>query len=297
MFEITVVREPNLILGVQVKRDRAARRVKLHQTTYIKTALKDFSFENCRGRSTPMEPGTSKAILKRIQEVKGQGPQGCETELKSKIGKLIFLKTRPDVAFAVGFMARFGMSAGPAEVARVNHILHYLKSNPDRGLLLDANGGVELMFFSDSDLAGDPETTKSTSAIMGFAGHNNLIYYRSFLQKKMASSTFMGEAFAAHEAIKVAEHYIGMYDDLGLQVNLPIKLHVDSANVYNLRKGLSNRSGSTHFRIAQAYIVEKVQDGIVELVLIPTTKNPADLLTKALERQAFEKHTLYSMRE
>ena len=91
------------------------------------------------------------------------------------------------------------------------------------------------------------------------------------------------------------ELYVGLYGELGLKLDLPVKLYVDSDNVFKLNKGVTNHTGSRHYRIAQAYIAEKVKDGLIKLVHVPTEKNPADLLTKALATDVHHRHARATM--
>ena len=291
VFEITITKEPKMILGVQFDRDWGAKSIKLHQTTYIKSILRAFGLQNTRGRSTPMEKNTSSLIHKKLREIKERGEQGRETDLKQRIGKLIYLKTRPDIAFASGFISRFGKSAGNEEVKMANDIIRYLGSYPGKGITFKAGDWAEMHWYSDSDLGGDPISSKSTSGIVCKDGAGNTLFFRSWLQRKVADSTGMAETYAAHDACKLIKLYVGMWQEAGMKVKLPVKLYVDSDNVCQLNKGVSSHHASRHYRLAQAFICEKVQEGLVELVYVPTDRNPADLLTKPLAFDAHHRHS------
>ena len=291
VFEITIEKNPKLILGVQLDRDFGQTNIKLHQTTYIKSMIKQFQLEDCKGRSTPMERNATGIILKKLRDAKDKGEQGRELDLMKRAGKLMYLKTRPDVSFAAGFVARFSKSAGDEEVKMATDIIRYLKEYPSAGILLTANKDAEMHWYVDADLAGDPTTAKSTSGIIGKDGAGNTIYFRSWLQKKVSDSTGMAETYAAHEACRLIKLYSDMWTEVGLKVNLPIKLYVDSANVLKLNKEVTSHHTSRHYRIAQAFIHEKVKEGLVELVYVPSEKNQADLLTKPLGKEFHHRHT------
>ena len=171
-----------------------------------------------------------------------------------------------------------------------NDIMRYLAKYTTGGLQLKAVAETQMVWYSDADLAGDPASSKSTNAVIGQDGAGNTFYFRSWLQRKVCDSTGMAETYAAHEACRLIQLYVGLWQEVGMPVKLPVKLYVDAVNVVKLNKGLTNHHSSRHYRIAQAFICEKVREGLVEIAFIPTDKNPADLLTKALSREVHQRH-------
>ena len=81
----------------------------------------------------------------------------------------------------------------------LKNIFLYLKNDPSREIVLKGNGDDSLSAFSDADLGGDPQSTKSTS---GVTLHMNGLFFASKLQRKVADSTFMAETYAAHRACR-----------------------------------------------------------------------------------------------
>jgi hypothetical protein len=70
-FEITTDKNPTLILGVQVERNRTARTMKLHQENYSRALLEKYGMTNCNPRSTPLEAAVTaeiRQILKASKE-------------------------------------------------------------------------------------------------------------------------------------------------------------------------------------------------------------------------------------
>jgi hypothetical protein len=72
VFEIKITKDPTLILGVQLERNKAERTAKLHQTTYIKAAIDELNLGDCNPSDTPMENGALENIRKRLQEKIGK---------------------------------------------------------------------------------------------------------------------------------------------------------------------------------------------------------------------------------
>jgi hypothetical protein len=242
-----------------------------------------------------MDPGVASTVLKKIVELsKAKGKtteQGHETELRAKVGKLIYLKTRPDLAYATGFMARFCHSAGKEEVRNVNNIFLYAKKDPSRGIILNGDPDYILEAYADADLGGNPHSVKSTSGVVICMGNGGALLYRSKLQRMVADSTGMAEVYAAHRACRELQFFIDLCKELAMPIVLPIPLCVDNESVFKLNSGAINHAGSKHYRIAQAFIVDMINAGKIKLVKIDTKKNRSDQLTKALGRQLHGVHS------
>ena len=296
IFEITIVPEPKLILGVQLERDYDAKTLKLHQENYINKALSEFKLDGSNCKDLPMDPSVANAILKKIVELaasKNNPAQvgGFESVSRSMIGKLLFLKCRPDVAFATTFMARFASCAGPDEFRLIKNIFLFLKTDPSRGIILSGKGDDSITAYSDADLGGDPNSVKSTSGVVLQMNNGGALLFSSKLQRKVADSTFMAETYAAHRACREILFFVDLCTALKFKVKLPIPLCVDNNNVFLLNSGSINHAGSKHFRIAQSFIVDCIHRGIVKLVKIDSRLNRSDLLTKALGKPLFGVHS------
>jgi hypothetical protein len=295
VFEITIVAEPKVILGVQLERDYNSKTLKLHQESFINQALAEFKLENSNCKDLPMDPGVANSVLKKIvglQEKKDDASKsgGFESVCRSMIGKLLFLKCRPDVAFATSFMARFAACAGPDEFRRIKNIFLYLKKDPSRGIILSGIGNDSLSAFSDADLGGDPQSVRSTSGVILRMNGGGALFFSAKLQKKVSDSTFMAETYAAHRACKEILFFVDLCTFLKFKVTLPIPLCVDNGNVYNLNSGSINHAGSKHFRISQSFIVDCIRRGIVKMMKIDSRVNFSDALTKALGKVLHYQH-------
>src|SRR5579871_2249799 len=92
-------------------------------------------------------------------------------EYRSIVGALNYLAmvTRPDIAFAIGMVARFMYKPGLAHWQAVKRILRYLKGTADYRLIFKRNYGADnltLNIYCDADWAGDIGDRKSTSGFL-----------------------------------------------------------------------------------------------------------------------------------
>jgi hypothetical protein len=119
------------------------------------------------------------------------------THYQRLIGSLRYLvHTRPDLAFAIGFVSRFMERPMVEHQGVVKRILRYVAGTLDYGLhFTKAPGSARFIGYCDSDLAGDIDTSKSTSRTLFFLG-NCLVSWQSIKQKVLALSSCEAEYIA-----------------------------------------------------------------------------------------------------
>ncbi|XP_074323726.1 secreted RxLR effector protein 161-like [Apium graveolens] len=123
------------------------------------------------------------------------------TEFKSIIGGLRYLvHTRPDIAYTVGVVSRFMERPTMLHLSAAKRILRYVRGTLDFGLLYKAGKGNYLLAgYSDSDLAGCVDDSKSTGGV-AFYLDDSLITWISQKQRCVALSSCEAEFMAATAA-------------------------------------------------------------------------------------------------
>ena len=83
---------------------------------------------------------------------------------QSAIGILLYLstRTRPDIAYAVGIVARFCSQPKKEHWTSVKHILRYLNGSRNYSLHYSSGETSDLIGYSDEDWAGNINERKST---------------------------------------------------------------------------------------------------------------------------------------
>ena len=96
-FEMKDLGPASVILGIEIKRDRQARKLWISQREYTQEVLSRFHMKDCRSVSTPMDKST-------LHELNTEGELASENvPYRQAIGSLIYLVscTRPDLALTV----------------------------------------------------------------------------------------------------------------------------------------------------------------------------------------------------
>jgi hypothetical protein len=92
------------------------------------------------------------------------------TQYRRLVGSIRYLvHTHPDLAFFVGYVSRFMQRPTIEHQQAVKRIIRYVAGTLDHGLYYPrCPGEAHLVGYSDSDHAGDIDTSKSTSGILFF---------------------------------------------------------------------------------------------------------------------------------
>jgi hypothetical protein len=179
-------------LGIEVHQDDDA--ITLRQAHNVESILELAGMAGCNAVQTPME---EQLKLSR----KSIAPEVDATHYPRLVGSLCYLvHTRPDLAFAVGFVSRFMEHPTEEHLHPTEEHLQALAGTLNFGLCYKRRtGAARLVGYSDSDLAGDIDTRKSTSGTLFFLG-NCLISWQSIKQRVVALSSCEAEYAAATTA-------------------------------------------------------------------------------------------------
>jgi hypothetical protein len=150
-------------LGIEVHQGDSG--ITLRQTAYAKRVVELAGLTDCNAALTPMEERLKLSRDSTTEVVDA-------TQYQRLVGSLRYLAhTWPDLAFSVGYVSRFMQRPTMEHQQVVKRIICYVVGTPDHGLYyLRCPGEAHLIGYSDSDHAGDIDTSKSTSEILFFFG-------------------------------------------------------------------------------------------------------------------------------
>ena len=288
-FEITVKQNPDVIMGMQLERDRERGWSKLHQEGYVISLLKQFGMEDCKATSTPMDPGTAKALM--MLPTESTDPKVLK-KYQSLVGAMLWLKTRPDMFFTINLLSRFLKSATQAhyDIAR-GKPLRYLQGTKNWGIAFKPGSeGCNISGESDADFAGDLDTSRTTLGVYEKIGECGTIMCRSSLERKICTSTGQAETYAMQSLTKNVVWTRHLMEDLGCSQKSPTPVFTDNDGVIKQSTKAINHTAAKHYRTAQAYIREKQASAVIKVGSVDTSQNAADMLTKALPKDAFFRH-------
>jgi hypothetical protein len=268
-------------LGIEVHQGREG--ITITQSAYAGKLLRIAGLGECNPTCIPMEP--------RLKLPKNSDRLVVASTLyRSLVGSLRYLvHTRPDIAFAVGYVSRFMETPHDNHLMAVKHILQYVAGTLNFGCCFANSGetGIHLLGFSDSDLGGDVDDRKSTSGALFFLG-SSPIAWQSQKQKVVALSSCEAEYIAATGAACLGIWLARLLAEvLGTEPEMAI-LKVDNKSAISLCKNPVFHDRSKHIDTRYYFIRQCIEEKKIEVEFIPSDKQVADILTKPLGRIKFQ---------
>jgi hypothetical protein len=281
--------EAKVFLGIEITRNRSNRSIFLGQKAYTEKILQRFNKPILPKEkvSIPiplgikLEPNNDQSDPKDIQK------------FQQEVGSLMYFttKTRPDLAYPIGLVARYMSNPGLQHQKLLEKIWKYLGSTPYYGLNYQSDA-LEVQGYCDADWGGDIPTRRSTTGFT-YLFRGAAISWNSKLQNTVALSSCEAEYMALKEAIK-EQLFIGAI----IANNPHLKsissyntTYTDSLSAIELAKNPQYHHRTKHIDIQYHFIREKYQQGISKLLYVPTKNQIADGLTKPIDLSKWQDFT------
>jgi hypothetical protein len=220
--------------------------------------------------------------------------QEGQTNYRSGIGMLLYLVkySRPDIANCVRELAKM---SGKATVLNYNQLLRcikYVDNTKHYGTfaLKSTNDYYTINAFCDSDYAGDYETRRSTSGYIIYVNDSPIVW-KSKGQERVAYSSTEAEYIAMSNACKELIFLIQLLQQMNMKVKLPATLHVDNIGAIYLSSSQMSSQQTKHIDIRYHGMKEYIEDGLINIVFVPSADNDSDIFTKNLGYDLHDKHS------
>ena len=278
--------EAHFILGMKITRDRQSRTLWLTQENYLSEVIEKFGMKDCRIVATPQETG------QRLE--KHEGIPVKVKEFQALVGSLTYvaMATRPDISAALAMISQFASNPSDVHWKAAKRILRYLSGTLKYGICFigssDMSTEVKLIGFVDADFAGDVTTQKSQSGYV-FQLCGGPISWVSKKQAVVALSTteaeYVAAAFAAQELLWLRK----LLCELGFHQDSATVLFEDNKSAIEVSRNLKFHSRLKHVDVRHHFLRDAVEDGTLVLKYCQTDNQLADILTKGLNKDKFQK--------
>ena len=299
------------LLAMRIKQDLKAGTVSLSQELYIELLADKFlsktdqePFIRDKIVKTPMCHTTT---LRRLAE--REVPKS-QFDYLSFVGCCLHLVncSRPDIATAVGILARHANAPGAEHVKACKRLMHYLwctrtwgityskdeKAEPNTTQIyanaihpLDPNKEQGFTVFADASYADSP-TRRSTLGHVVMM-NNGPVSWSSTLMKTVALSTAESEIGSAVESAKTGVHLRLMVSELSRRRPQKVIIMEDNTAAISMAgQGIRHVRNAKHFEVRLRYLQELVDEGKLELRHVSTNEQLGDSMTKPLDETKFE---------
>jgi hypothetical protein len=162
----------------------------------------------------------------------------------------------------------------------------YTRSTDAKDRLQQQREDNILEVYVDTDFAGCAQTRRSTSGGCCVLNGSNVKSW-SKTQSTLALSSGEAELHGINQGIQQGLGLQSLARDLGFEIK--IRIHTDATAAIGMcrRRGLGK---VRHLDVADLWAQDKVRTGAVMLVKIAGAENPADIMTKHVDRTLLVKH-------
>lgn len=277
-FAMTDLGRMKYFLGVEVIQDDDG--IFISQKKYAEDVLKKFGMEECNAVRNPMVPGN------RMTK-EGDGSSVDSTSFKQLVGSLRYLTaTRPDLIYSVNLVSRYMENPSEQHLSAAKRILRYVQGTREFGIQYKRGGEPSLVGFVDSDYAGDEDDRKSTSGY-AFMWCGGAVSWASKKQPIVTLSTTEAEYVAAAYGACQGVWLKNVLNDIGLDQELTV--FCDNSSAIKLSRNPVLHGRSKHISVRYHFLRELVSEGVLSMEYCSTQDQIADIMTKPLKLDAFEK--------
>jgi hypothetical protein len=295
-------------LGVQVTKDPNNDTITLTQPGLIGQVIQDVGLTDfSKGEETPADS--------LLHADKDGAPRHESWNYPSIIGKLNYIanNTRPDISMAVHQCARFCVSPRAIHELAVERVIRYLHTTKKQGIIMHPSANLSLDMYVDSDFAGmwHREHTHLCDNVLSRTGYVIFfggcpVTWASRLQTEITLSTTENECIAlsstARELLPLCQLLLDIdtnsfislpktspHDSIKGSTLLPSQIFEDNAACIVLVTTSTNFKPRTkHIALKYHHFKDRVTNGSLQIIKVPTDSNIADIFTKPLVRFKFE---------
>ena len=293
-FEINVIGEPSILLGMKIDHDNKKKTITLSQTHYIDSLLKCFGLTNANTILTPMDLNVN--LDEEEDEGKGEkegkdiderGPKTYATAIESLM--YAALATRPDIAYPVQQLAQFTKNPWPKNWTAVKQVFQYLKGTRTHALMFrgsDHSWVTKLTFFCNADWASNTDWKSTSSYIILFAG--GAIAWSMKKQSTIALSTAKAEYIVATHISKQVLWHWTFCEELTIPQPTTSTILCNNQAAITIAHHPEFHTHMKHINITMHFLCDLVESVMINIIYVPSCKNLADLFMKGLARPCIQ---------
>ena len=285
-------------MNLQVTRTKDGRtnKITINQEEYIDSIIEEYNIEWNAKIKSALPPGYYFNVNLPENELFSSDEKAlakAKTEFKKQIGLLLYISvmTRPDITYAVNYLAQFCEYPHINLFKMINRMFQYLANTKSQSLEFKTQNNTQLEIYTDSDYSQDINSRRSMNAYL-VQLYGNTVYWKSKYTALVCTSSAEAELQAVFIASNEAIWFRQLIVFLGMEKkDCVCQLRVDNMSiVHDLNKDNFSQA-SKHFAVRLHTVKERLtkpdphdpfSDGNIRFKIdhISGDKQLADILTK-----------------
>jgi hypothetical protein len=287
----------NKFLGVDVKfiRNKEGRmdEIILTQKKYIEEYVSDNDINITKVYNTPLPPNFYFDKIEKSSPLyaSDKALKTAQTNYRSAIGTLLYMSimTRPDITYAVNYLARFADYPHPVLIDMVKRVICYSYSTSNFALHYKRSDDTPITCYTDSDYAQDVITRKSMNGFLIYH-YGNLVHWKSKYTPLVCTSSDQAEQQAIYMATNELDWFRPLLQFIGaINNDAKIQLFVDNKTAILAMTTDNFGTASKAYAVRTQKLKERFQTGIYIVDHISGELQLADVLTKPITVQVHKK--------
>ena len=261
--------------------------ITMHQRQYTLDLLERFGMGNSHAVATPADRAAQLAL---VEYETGHQNKEWHQRYRELVGSVMYLatNTRPDIAQAVSYLSCNSSKPTLSHWHQGMRLLKYLGGTIDLGISYTIGSPLELHGFVDSDHGGCVVTKRSTTGMIAFLAGGPVIW-TSQKQSAVSLSTAEAEYIACSYATQETLYLKNLLTEMTIWNQEAILLREDNGACIKIANNPTVGKRSKHIDLRYHFVKERISDGDIQLEWIPSKLNTADIFTKALPAEHFQR--------
>ncbi|XP_065093521.1 uncharacterized protein LOC135714156 [Ochlerotatus camptorhynchus] len=198
--------------------------------------------------------------------------------------------TRPDISAAVSYFSQFQCNPSQEHWSHAKRILRFLRGTAQYGLVYKREESAkQITGFADANWATYPNDRHSVSGYV-FQTYGATTSWSSRKQRTIALSSTEPECSALADCICESLWISKLFKELDILDKENIVIFEDNQSAIAIAESEAPSKKLKHTDVKLQFIKKCVLKRKVEIKYLPSSEQPADMLTKGLVPATFNKH-------
>lgn len=273
-------------LGIKISRSEG--KLYMSQTNYLKNVLIKFGMETCSTVKIPLLLWNSKSKNNNPRLDDSESVLGLEP-YRELIGSLMYacMATRPDLCVAVNYYSQFQSNPTRLHWRGLKRILRYIQGTLDYQLCFSSHSKVTLVGYADADFANNFDRKSVSGAIVELFGDAVIWCTRKQITVALSSTEaeFVSLATTTAEVLWAKQ----LVTEMGIVISSPIIMYEDNQSTIKCLDSWTTKR-LKHIDVKYNFVKDLQQAGVIRVMYIQTGDQKADVMTKPLAHDIYEKH-------